>query len=82
MYDITFIWIPVHINISGNGGSRYTRKQATLIDSDSTIHVPPTDFFEKFKKTAKLSTKEFVESQDQLKGKEYFKNFYTAQGNP
>ena len=82
MHDITFTWIPAHINISGNEEVQILVKQATLIDSDRTIHLPPTDFFEKFKKTAKLSTKDFVESQGQLKGKEYFENLYTSKDNP
>ena len=75
-------WIPSHSDISGNDIVDTLAKSKT---SSTTIDIPTipfSDFNEIFKKIAFSNTEKHIKESAIIKGKKYFKYFYSYSSKP
>ena len=70
------------VGVLGNEEVDALAKKATLLEPNTNIRIPFTDFREQYKLNAYLETKRRNEEQGLMKGREYFELYNTSKSKP
>ncbi|OXU23158.1 hypothetical protein TSAR_004065 [Trichomalopsis sarcophagae] len=75
-------WIPAHKDILNNEIVDKLAKEATKTGDQINLKLPYTDLFEEIKKAEHKSFRKKLDSQKNIKGVQYFQNYYEESSKP
>lgn len=80
--DVSLIWIPAHLNITGNEQADCAAKEAVATGIDSDLLLPPSDFSALWRDRMYCELFEWAENRGLSKGSYFFSRFSTRCRKP
>ncbi|XP_058803329.1 uncharacterized protein LOC131671138 [Phymastichus coffea] len=79
---LKFFWIRLHTGLNGNKNADLAAKNVSMSAPSDFVKIPYTDLRQLFKKEAIVNTREFLCTEGNNKGINFFQNFHNEKDKP